>query len=102
MNTPLLDTLVHVDGVPVAVSIGRWPDLIDGERLYHIEFRSTVEPPRPIPVSETGYRSHFAYGSYVDLFPSLVACVEAIAREHVLRSSRRRDTEKERQRSLFD
>jgi hypothetical protein len=26
----------------------------------HFEFRSLYEPPRRIPVSETGYRSHFA------------------------------------------
>jgi hypothetical protein len=26
----------------------------------HFEFRSPLEPPRRIPVSETGYRSHFA------------------------------------------
>jgi len=26
----------------------------------HFEFRSPHEPPRRIPVSETGYRSHFA------------------------------------------
>jgi len=26
----------------------------------HFEFRSPDEPPRRIPVSETGYRSHFA------------------------------------------
>jgi hypothetical protein len=28
--------------------------------LGHFEFRSRHEPPRGIPVSETGYRSHFA------------------------------------------
>jgi hypothetical protein len=26
----------------------------------HFEFRSPHEPPRRIPISETGYRSHFA------------------------------------------
>lgn len=28
--------------------------------MGHFEFRSPYEPPRRIPVSETGYRSHFA------------------------------------------
>jgi hypothetical protein len=28
--------------------------------MGHFEFRSPHEPPRRIPVSETGYRSHFA------------------------------------------
>jgi hypothetical protein len=28
--------------------------------MGHFEFKSPHEPPRRIPVSETGYRSHFA------------------------------------------
>lgn len=28
--------------------------------IGHFEFRSPHKPPRPIPVSETGYRSYFA------------------------------------------
>ncbi len=28
--------------------------------MGHFEFRSPHEPRRPIPISETGYRSHFA------------------------------------------
>jgi hypothetical protein len=37
------------------------PDWSDGEfAVGHFEFRSPYEPPRRIPVSETGYRSHFA------------------------------------------
>lgn len=28
--------------------------------IGHFEFRSPHTPPRPIPVSETGYRSYFA------------------------------------------
>lgn len=31
-----------------------------GDPLGHFEFRSPHQPPRRIPVSETGYRSHFA------------------------------------------
>jgi hypothetical protein len=34
--------------------------------MGHFEFRSPYEPPRRIPVSETGYRSHFAAMEDVD------------------------------------
>lgn len=50
------------------------------KRLYHIEFRSTVESPRPIPMGETGYRSHFIYGKQLDTSSDLPACVDAVAR----------------------
>jgi hypothetical protein len=36
----------------------------------HFEFRSPHEPPRPIPVSETGYRSYFAAMEDVELWAS--------------------------------
>ena len=37
------------------------PNWSEGEFAFgHFEFRSPHEPPRRIPVSETGYRSHFA------------------------------------------
>jgi hypothetical protein len=37
------------------------PNWSEGEfACGHFEFRSPHEPPRRIPVSETGYRSHFA------------------------------------------
>ena len=37
------------------------PNWSDGEfACGHFEFRSPHEPPRRIPLSETGYRSHFA------------------------------------------
>lgn len=88
MTALLLDTVIHVDGVPVAVSAERWSDLPDGESLYHFEFSSTVEPARPIPVSETGYRSHFAYGRLVDNFESVLVYAETLARELARQSAK--------------
>lgn len=93
MGPLLLDTVIYIDGVPVAVSAERWSDLPGGERLYHFEFCSTVEPARPIPVSETGYRSHFAYGGLVDNFESLLAYAEALARELARQSAKTRAAE---------
>jgi hypothetical protein len=54
----LLDTRIHVDGVPVRVTAAHWGDYGLGP-VYHFEYRSVADPPRPIPISETGYRSDF-------------------------------------------
>lgn len=44
-----------------AMSVTYKPYYFGGQDPYgHFEFRSPDEPPRRIPVSETGYRSHFA------------------------------------------
>lgn len=48
-----------VEGQEMLVSYT--PNYFDGEFAQgHFEFRSPYDPPRRIPVSETGYRSHFA------------------------------------------
>jgi hypothetical protein len=49
-------SFVAIDGQEMVVDYRpHWmPD------LGHFEFRSSHEPRRPIPVSQTGYRSHFA------------------------------------------
>ena len=46
----------------------------------HFEFRSPHEPPRRIPISETGYRSHFAQMEDVQASSS----PQDYAREYVL------------------
>jgi len=45
----------------------------------HFEFTSPQEPPRRIPVSETGYRSHFSPMHEVEAAPSVEAYARAIA-----------------------
>jgi hypothetical protein len=50
---------LSVEGQEMLVSYE--PYWSDGEfPVGHFEFRSPYEPPRRVPVSETGYRSHFA------------------------------------------
>jgi hypothetical protein len=47
------------------------PNYFSGEFPYgHFEFRSPRKPPRRIPVSETGYRSHFAPMAEIKAAPS--------------------------------
>jgi len=45
----------------------------------HFEFRSPHEPPRRIPVSETGYRSHFAPMWEIEAAPSVEEYARAVA-----------------------
>ncbi len=59
------------------------PEWMEG--LGHFEFRSPHEPPRRIPVSETGYRSHFADMTEIDFYGG----PEGFAREYALRRLRR-------------
>ena len=45
----------------------------------HFEFTSPHVPPRRIPVSETGYRSHFAPIWEIDAAPSVEEYARAVA-----------------------
>lgn len=54
----LLDTLIYLDGVPVRLTVAHWGDCGTGT-VFHFEYHSVAEPSRPIPVSETGYKSDF-------------------------------------------
>ncbi len=65
----------------------------------HFEFRSPHKPARPIPVSETGYRSHFAAMEDVEASAS----PQDYARETALALLQSRRTVKDdaRQMSLF-
>jgi hypothetical protein len=57
------------------------PNWTGGEFPYgHFEFRSPFEPSRRIPVSETGYRSHFAPMAEIEAYES----AEEFARAFVM------------------
>ena len=45
----------------------------------HFEFTSPHQPPRRIPVSETGYRSHFSPIHEIEAAPSVEAYAHALA-----------------------
>jgi hypothetical protein len=66
--------------------------------MGHFEFRSPHKPPRRIPVSETGYRSHFAPMDEVNA----AASPEDYARDYALSRLRpRRSTLSDEQLPLF-
>jgi hypothetical protein len=66
----------------------------------HFEFRSPHEPPRRIPVSETGYRSHFASMEDVEAALSPQDYARAVVLG-ILRSRGKTEAEESKQPSLF-
>jgi hypothetical protein len=63
----------------VRIVVEHWFDFGGADGVYHIDFYSLAAPPHPIPVSETGYRSHFGYRDEVETFPDLLAWALAVA-----------------------
>jgi hypothetical protein len=62
------------------MSVTYRPYYLGGQDPYgHFEFRSLYEPPRRIPVSETGYRSYFAPMAEVEAAPSPEDYARAVA-----------------------
>lgn len=62
------------------MSVTYKPYYLGGQDPYgHFEFRSPHEPPRRIPVSETGYRSHFAPMADIEAAPSPEDYARAVA-----------------------
>jgi hypothetical protein len=68
--------------------------------MGHFQFRSPHGPPRPIPVSETGYRSHFAAMADVEAAANPQDFAREVALD-LLRSERSADDDDEGQLSLF-
>jgi hypothetical protein len=66
----------------------------------HFEFKSPHEPRRPIPISETGYLSHFADMKDIEAAPSPQDFARDAALD-LLRSERNMDEEDRGQLSLF-
>jgi hypothetical protein len=66
----------------------------------HFEFRSPHEPARRIPVSETGYRSHFASMEDVEAASSPQDYAREVVLE-ILQSSRKPAREESNQLPLF-
>ena len=48
---------IEAEGLPVRVRYR--PGYFKTMGFAHMEFMSTAQPPKPIPTSATGYRSHF-------------------------------------------
>ena len=66
----------------------------------HFEFRSPHSPPRRIPVSETGYWSHFAPMHEIEEAPNPETYAEALARALIHQGRKKPDDES--QPGLFD
>lgn len=97
-----VDAVVALRGVPVRIVVEHWFDFGGDDGVYHIDFYSLAEPPRPIPVSETGYRSHFGYRAEVETFPDLLAWALAVAERILQPAPKPAKKRRSAQLSLFE
>lgn len=67
----------------------------------HFEFRSPHKPPRRIPISQTGYRSHFAGMEEIEAAPSPQEYARMVALELLFGEKRVSADKESRQLSLF-
>jgi hypothetical protein len=78
------------------------PDWSDGEfAAGHFEFRSPHKPPRRIPVSETGYLSHFAAMTRIQEAETPEAYARSFTEATIGLFGKRRKNDDRRQLSLF-
>src|SRR5665213_1939001 len=66
-----------IDGQEIVVHY--WPRYFIAADYAHFEFTSPHKPRRRIPVSETGYLSHFSPMHEVEAAPSVEAYARAVA-----------------------
>jgi len=68
-------------GVPIEVrycpSWSKSHEEIYGERMAHLEIEVLTEPRSPLPMTETGYRSHFIHAKAIEHEGGPVAYVRA-------------------------
>jgi hypothetical protein len=67
---------ITIDAQDIAVHYR--PRYIATADYAHFEFTSPHEPPRRIPVSETGYRSHFSPMHEIEAAPSVEEYARAL------------------------
>lgn len=72
-----IEFTIAIDGIDVGVRYVK--DYSACLPISHFEFTSLSDPRRPIPISETGYLSNFAYQAIVDACGSPEAYAKAFA-----------------------
>lgn len=91
---------ITIDSQPMIVHYE--PDYI-ANYLAHFEFHSPHHPPKQIPVSETGYRSHFAYVEELKDIPDIEEYIYQVAHAIIAQKSKMNfgSEDEEEQMSLF-
>lgn len=98
MQRPYYSFTLEIDGQPMTVRY--CPHYVAG--IGHIEYHSPHAPRRPIPVSGTGYRSHFTPMPTIEAAPDVKAYARALALAIIGEQAQRRQaTEAAGQLSLF-
>lgn len=77
------------------------PNYFTSFPVGHFEFRSPHQPPRRIPVSETGYRSHFAPMPDIEAEGSPQEYARLLALTLIRASSKQKPDEEGKQPALF-
>jgi hypothetical protein len=87
---------IEAEGLPVRVRYR--PGYLKAMGRGHMEFLSTAQPPRPIPISATGYRSHFCAPEAV----AQLGTPEAYARAYCKAMMRKRRGEEASLQDILD
>lgn len=66
------------DGIHIEIRWAKnWMDFDDGTNMGHLEIRSIEPEKHPLPITETGYRSHFLYAHELNEYGGPENYVEA-------------------------
>lgn len=69
MNTEYERHEITWDGIEIEVRwASSWMDFDDGTSMGHLEIQSIAPESSPLPMTETGYKSHFVHANEVNKF----------------------------------
>lgn len=105
MSRTITEATMTWDGVEISVSYEpNWLNM--GERpgnydVAHLEIRAIAPEDAKLPITETGYRSHFTSAATIDSFGGPTAFVEAWLEEEAARPAWHEYQRQSRQMTLF-
>lgn len=78
MNTEYERQKITWDGIEIEVRwASNWMDYDDGTSMGHLEIQSVAPRRCPLPMTETGYRSHFIHANEIGEFGGPLNFVES-------------------------
>lgn len=78
MNTDYERQKITWDDIEIEVRwASNWMDYDDGTSMGHLEIQSVCPQKHPLPMTETGYRSHFIYEHEINEFGGPLNYVES-------------------------
>ncbi|NCN84215.1 MAG: hypothetical protein GW808_05655 [Sphingomonadales bacterium] len=78
MNTEYEIQKITWDGIEIEVRwASNWMDFDDGTSVGHLEIQSVSPQKHPLPMTETGYRSHFIHADEINQFGGALNYIES-------------------------